>query len=92
MSQFANRPDFALVSQIVSEMNFFKVFDHMVRMKLLFIGEHGLFTPGETIITVEELEAQVLVVLSGLVQVVVVDEEVGAEFHRMVLYPGDSLG
>ena len=72
-------------------MNFFKVFDHVVRMKLLFISTHKLFTPGETIITMEELDTKIVVVLSGVVQLMVVEAD-GTEFHRMVLYPGDSIG
>ena len=80
------------MSQIVVDMKFFKVFDHNVRMKLLFISHHKLFQAKERVISSENLEETIVVVISGVLTVVITDEKIDGKFVRQTLYPGDSIG
>ena len=93
ISRIQKRPDFALISQIVADLKFFKVFDHAIRMKLLFISDHKLFGAGEIVSDQKVLDQTIIVVLSGLLQVVLTDDhEENKDIVRSSLYPGDSIG
>jgi len=91
-AKLEKRPDFSLVGQIVNNLRFFKVFDHTIRMKLLFISDYKVCGPGELIISPEEMDESIVVLISGLLNVIVKDDFLEGDYLRQTLYPGDSIG